>query len=130
MGNSLWIATFFRVRLEYELAPGQHLLGGVWSLSRIWSSTRRVSGRGASKSGRRGGLIAEAPRIFLLQGTVLCGKPSPKVRRALAQVTDLDVLESLLLRVVQVGSRTELLEVLRKGIPSISSPCLDGGTTG
>lgn len=29
MGKSLWTATLLLVRLEYELASGQQLLGGV-----------------------------------------------------------------------------------------------------
>jgi hypothetical protein len=42
-------------------------------------------------------------------GTTLFGKPSVKVRRATAGITDLELLESLLLRVIQVNSWTDLL---------------------
>lgn len=76
------------------------------------------------------GRVEEAQHNLLSLGTVLFGKPSAQVQRVLDPVTDIDVLEALLLRVVQVGSWTELLDDLRKGIPAISSPLLAGGATG
>ena len=65
------------------------------------------------KKGRVEGRSDEAQRILLRLGTTLFGKPSPKVRRALRQVTDLDVLEALLLRVVEVRTWNELLDELQ-----------------
>ena len=55
------------------------------------------------------GRVEEAQRILLSQGTALFGKPSVKVRRVLAGITDLELLESLLLRVIQISSWTDLL---------------------
>jgi hypothetical protein len=42
-------------------------------------------------------------------GTARFGKPSVKVRRALAGITDLELLESLVLRMIQVRSWPDLL---------------------
>ena len=61
------------------------------------------------QQGYQEGRIEEAQRILLLQGTALFGKPSVKVRRVLAGITDLELLESLLLRVIQISSWTDLL---------------------
>jgi predicted transposase YdaD len=61
------------------------------------------------KQGYQEGRIEEAQRILLFQGTALFGKPSVKVRRVLAGITDLELLESLLLRVIQVSIWTDLL---------------------
>ena len=61
------------------------------------------------KQGYQEGRIEEARRNLLSLGTALFGKPSVKVRRALAGITEVELLESLLLRVIQVSSWTDLL---------------------
>jgi uncharacterized phage protein gp47/JayE len=61
------------------------------------------------EEGREEGRADEARRNLLSLGTALFGKPSVKVRRALAGITDVELLESLLLRVIQVSSWTDLL---------------------
>ncbi|HBH50861.1 MAG TPA: hypothetical protein DDY91_03105 [Planctomycetaceae bacterium] len=63
----------------------------------------------AFEEGYQEGRAEEARRILLLLGAALFGKPSVKVRRATAGITDLELLESLLLRVIQVSSWTDLL---------------------
>ena len=59
------------------------------------------------------GRAEAAQRNVLSLGTSLLGKPSPKVRRTLGRITDLNVLETLLLSVVKVDSWTELLAHLK-----------------
>jgi uncharacterized phage protein gp47/JayE len=61
------------------------------------------------EEGREEGRADEARRNLLSLGTALFGKPSVKVRRALAGITEVELLESLLLRVIQVSSWTDLL---------------------
>ena len=65
------------------------------------------------EEGRAEARAKEAQRILLSLGAILFGKPTAKVRRVLAQFTDRNVLEALLLRVVKVSSWAELLEDLR-----------------
>ncbi len=97
--KSLWTATYVLMGLEYDREFTKHLLRGVRSMK------ESVTYQAILEEGR----AEEAQRSVLLLGTSLLGKPSPKVRRTLARVTDLDVLEALLLRVVKVSSWTDLL---------------------
>ena len=118
--SSLWTATYILMGLEYDKEFTQHLLRGVRAMKESVTyqailEEGREEGREEGvkkgvKKGRAEGRSDEAQRILLRLGTTLFGKPSPKVRRALRQVTDLDVLEALLLRVVKVRSWTELLD--------------------
>ncbi len=63
--------------------------------------------------GRVEGRVEEAQHILLLLGTELFGRPSVQVRRVLDRVTDIDVLEALLLRVIEVRTWNELLDELQ-----------------
>jgi hypothetical protein len=130
--SSLWTATDILMGLESDKEFTQHLLRGVRAMKESVTyqailEEGREEGREEGlerglekgvkkgvkigvKKGRVEGRSDEAQRILLRLGTTLFGKPSPKVRRALRQVTDLDVLEALLLRVVEVRSWTELLD--------------------
>ena len=97
--QSLWTATYVLMGLEYEREFTQHLLRGVCAMK------ESVTYQAILEEGR----VEEAQRILLSQGTALFGKPSVKVRRTLAGITDVELLESLLLRVVKVSNWTQLL---------------------
>ena len=97
--QSLWTATYVLMGLEYEREFTQHLLRGVCAMK------ESVTYQAILEEGR----VEEAHRILLSQGTALFGKPSVKVRRTLAGITDVELLESLLLRVVKVSNWTQLL---------------------
>jgi predicted transposase YdaD len=97
--QSLWTATYVLMGLEYEREFTQHLLRGVCAMK------ESVTYQAILEEGR----AEEAQRILLSLGTVRFGKPSVKVRRALAGITDVELLETLLLRVVKVNNWTQLL---------------------
>ena len=69
--------------------------------------------REGRKEGREEGLeegrAEEARRILLVQGTKRFGTPSPKVGRTITQISDGRLIETLILRILDVESWTELL---------------------
>ena len=105
--QSLWTATYVLMGLEYDREFTKHLLRGVRSMK------ESVTYQAILEEGREEGRAEAAQRNVLSLGTSLLGKPSPKVRRTLGRITDLNVLETLLLSVVKVDSWTELLADLK-----------------
>jgi hypothetical protein len=109
--QSLWTATYVLMGLEYEREFTQHLLRGVCAMK------ESVTYQAILEEGR----AEEAQRILLSLGTARFGKPSVKVRRALAGITDLELLESVLL-----SSRSAVGPIswptYRKPFPSQVSP--------
>ncbi|MFN9371394.1 MAG: hypothetical protein ACK6D3_05850 [Planctomycetaceae bacterium] len=109
--KSLWTATYVLMGLEYEREFSQHLLRGVCAMkeSVTYQAILEEGREEGRQEGRQEGRADEAQRILLSLGTALFGKPSAKVRRALTGNTDLELLESLLVRGVKGSSWTELL---------------------
>jgi predicted transposase YdaD len=134
VADSLWTATLILLGLEYEQAFAKQLLRGVGSMKEsvtyqaILEEGREKGLREGRKEGRKEGREegrkqgrkegheegrAEASRrILLVQGTKRFGTPSPKVRRKMTQISDVRVIETLVLRILDVESWAELLAEL------------------
>ena len=116
---SLWTATYVLMGLEYEQAFAAQLLQGVRSMK------ESVTYQAILKEGRAEGLEKgleeglekglekgreeEARRILLAQGTKRFGKPSTKIRKTIAAITEPVDFERLAVRLLDVESWTDLL---------------------
>ncbi len=72
----------------------------------------REGRRKGRKIGREEGRAEASRRILLVQGTKRFGTPSPKVRRKMTQISDVRVIETLVLRILDAKSWAELLAEL------------------
>lgn len=127
VADSLWTATLILLGLEYEQAFANQLLRGVRSMKesvtyqaileegrekglREGRKEGREKGRQEGRQeGREAGRAEEARRILLVQGTKRFGTPSPKVRRTMTQISDVRLIETLILRILDVETWAELL---------------------
>lgn len=127
VADSLWTATFILLGLEYDQAFAKQLLRGVGSMKesvtyqaileegrekglREGREKGRVEGREEGRvKGREEGREKEALRILLVQGTKRFGTPSAKVRRKIMQISDVRLIDALVLRVLDVESWAQLL---------------------
>jgi predicted transposase YdaD len=101
--NSLWTATYVLLGLEYDEEFTRQLLRGVRSMK------ESVTYQAILKEGREEGREEEALRILLALGTKRFGKPTAKIRRSLAQITDRERLEDLATQILDVRSWADLL---------------------
>ncbi|MCY2966008.1 MAG: hypothetical protein NT069_20650 [Planctomycetota bacterium] len=108
--DSLWTATYVLLGLEYPKEFANQLLRGVRSMKEsvtyqaILEEGRELGREVGREEGRE-----EARRILLALGTKRFGKPSTKIRRAVAGITEPAVFEGLAVRMLDVESWTELL---------------------
>ncbi|MFN7803305.1 MAG: hypothetical protein ACK5TO_04790 [Planctomycetaceae bacterium] len=72
----------------------------------------REGRRKGRKIGREEGRAEASRRILLVQGTKRFGTPSLKVRRKMTQISDVRVIETLVLRILDAKSWAELLAEL------------------
>ena len=100
--DSLWTATYVLMGLEYEEGFASQLLQGVRSMK------ESVTYQAILKEGREEGR-EEARRILLALGAKRFGKPSAKVRRTVATITEPAVFEDLATRLLDVESWADLL---------------------
>ncbi|MCY2968668.1 MAG: hypothetical protein NT069_34430, partial [Planctomycetota bacterium] len=75
----------------------------------VRSMTESVTYPAILKEGREAGREEEARRILLALGTKRFGKPSTKIRKVVAGMTEPAVIEDLATRMLDVKSWTELL---------------------
>ena len=73
---------------------------------------RRKGRKVGREEGRKEGRAEASRRILLVQGTKRFGTPSPKVRRKMTQISDVRVIETLVLRILDAKSWAELLAEL------------------
>ena len=120
--ESLWTATYVLLGLEYEQEFASQLLRGVRAMKE--SVTYQAILQEGREEGREEGLVqgrvqgreegreegrSESRQILLALGTVRFGKPSPKIRRAVARIADPETLKRLAVRVLSARNWTELL---------------------
>ena len=103
----LWSAAYILMGLRYQDALIQTLLRGVMSLEE--SVTYQAILRKGEARGEARGRATEARRMLLAQGRARFGKPSARVVAALEDLSDLDQLEELGVRLLQASSWEELL---------------------
>jgi hypothetical protein len=99
----LWSAAYILMGLRYQDALIQTLLRGVVNME------ESVTYQAILREGEARGKAAEARRMLLLQGGARFGEPSAKVVAALDALSDVNQLEELAIRLLQVSSWDELL---------------------
>jgi hypothetical protein len=112
--DSLWTATYILMGLEYDSTFTSKLLSGVRSMKEsVTYQAILAEGRAEGRlKGREEGRADEARRILVAQGTKRFGKPSAKTRKAIAGVSDPNVLERLATRLLDVDDWNDLLDGL------------------
>lgn len=103
----LWSATYILMGMRYEQAQIQTLLQGVIAMKE--SVTYQAILREGKAEGLAEGQAKEARRILLLQGRSRFGEPTPEVIAAVNALADVNKLEELSVRLLQVSSWQELL---------------------
>ena len=96
----LWTATYVLVGLRYDKLFAQTLLRGVRETMRESVTYQEIVEEGRLDKGRED---------ILRIGTKRFGKPSRKIRQTISQIGDLDRLNALLDRTLEVSSWNELL---------------------
>ncbi len=109
--QTLWMATYLLMGLNYPDELIDRLLEGVENMKESATYQKilregRVEGRA---EGRVEGLVEGERRILRRLGTRQFGKPDPLIDAALDAITDLDRLEQLSDRVLEVKTWEELL---------------------
>lgn len=99
----LWSATYILMGVRYEQALIQTLLQGVIAMK------ESVTYQAILREGEAKGEAKEARRILLMQGSTRFGEPTPEVVAALDSLADVEKLEQLSMRLLQVSSWQELL---------------------
>ncbi len=99
----LWSATYILMGVRYEEALIQTLLRGVIAMK------ESVTYQAILREGKAEGQATEARRILLLQGRSRFGEPTPETVAALNCLADVEKLEQLSMRLLQVNSWQELL---------------------
>lgn len=118
--SELWTATFVLLGLRYDRAVAQSLLRGVREIMRESSTYQLIVEEGLAEGMAKGlaqgvaqgverGQVTARREDILKIGTKRFGKPPRKVREAIAELSDLDRLDALLDRVLDVPSWSELL---------------------
>lgn len=103
----LWSATYILMGVRYEQALIQTLLQGVIAMKE--SVTYQAILREGEAKGLAEGQAKEARRILLLLGRSRFGEPTPEAAAALNALAEVEKLEQLSLRLLQVSSWQELL---------------------
>jgi hypothetical protein len=99
----LWAATYILMGLRYPDAMAQELLRGVLSMKE--STTYQA----ILREGRAEGALAEGRKLLMLLGETRFGPLDPKARAALDNITDLEILEALGVRLLEASSWQDLL---------------------
>ena len=107
----LWSATYILMGVRFEEALIQTLLQGVIAMkeSVTYQAILREGEAKGLAEGLAEGQAKEARRILLLQGRSRFGAPTPEVVAALNSLADVEKLEQLSMRLLQVSSWQELL---------------------
>ena len=105
--QTLWMATYLLMGLNYPDELVDRLLEGVQNMKE--SATYQKILREGRVEGRVEGLVEGERRILRRLGTRQFGKPDPLIDAALDAITDLDRLEQLSVRVLEVKTWEELL---------------------
>ncbi|MGC1719228.1 MAG: hypothetical protein WA746_09590, partial [Isosphaeraceae bacterium] len=98
-----WTATYLLMGLNYSNELIDRLLEGVQSMK------ESVTYQKILKKGRAEGRTEEAKRILKRLGSRRVGKPQPLIEAAIDAIADLDRLEQLSDRVLEVTGWEELL---------------------
>ncbi len=113
--QTLWMATYLLMGLNYSDELIDRLLEGVENMKESATYQKilregRVEGRAEGRvEGRVEGLVEGERRILRRLGTRQFGKPNPLIDAALDAISDLDRLEQLSDRVLDVKTWEELL---------------------
>src|SRR5271157_140006 len=99
----LWTATYLLMGLKYSDELIDRLLAGVQNMK------ESVTYQKILREGRAEGRAEEAKRILKRQGSKRFGKPDAHIEAAIDAITDLDRLEQLSDRVLEVTGWEELL---------------------
>jgi predicted transposase YdaD len=103
----LWTATYVLMGLRYDRALAAQLLQGVRQMKE--SVTYQAILDEGRAEGRAKGRAEELQRVLLLQGEKRFGPAGARVRETLAALHDIERLEALSLRLLDVESWDELL---------------------
>ncbi|MGA7499734.1 MAG: DUF4351 domain-containing protein [Isosphaeraceae bacterium] len=101
--ETLWTATYILMGLKYSDELIDRLLEGVQNMK------ESVTYQKILREGRAEGRAEEAKRILKRQGSKRFGQPEPLVEAAIDAIADLDRLEQLSDRVLEVTGWEELL---------------------
>jgi predicted transposase YdaD len=101
--ETLWTATYILMGLKYSDELIDRLLEGVQNMK------ESVTYQKILREGRAEGRTEEAKRILKRQGSKRFGKPEPLIEAAIDAIADLDRLEQLSDRVLEVTGWAELL---------------------
>jgi predicted transposase YdaD len=104
--EDLWTATYLLMGLRYPPEVGRQLLQGVRNMRE--SSTYQAILEEGRAEGEARGRAEEARRSILLIGRKRLGEPSPDVQARLDALSDVDALERLLGRSLDVETWEEL----------------------
>jgi len=117
--KDLWTATFVLMGLRYDQELIGRLLEGVIAMEesvtyqaiiRKGWETGRAEGKAEGKAeGEKMGRLDEARKTLLLVGRSRLGEPEADVTAALQAIDDLEKLEQLIVRVLEVNTWQELL---------------------
>jgi hypothetical protein len=99
--EKLWIATLFLMAQRYEPTFARQLVDGVYNMreSTIYQAILQ-EGRG---EGLSAGRVGEAQRLLLRQGGIRFGPPDEATRAAVEAIEDLDRLERMSDRIVDMS---------------------------
>jgi predicted transposase YdaD len=99
LAKDLWTATYILLGMRYDRAFAKHLLRGVMAMEES-TTYQAILEEGA---------LREAQKNLLLVGHARFRETPPKVRKAIAAITDVAHLEDLLVRSQNAASWQELL---------------------
>jgi predicted transposase YdaD len=115
LAGSLWVCTFVLMGLRYPRELTKHLLQGVQAMKEsvtyqaiLEEGEERGIAKGEAKGEAKGNLN-EARKLLLRLGTRRFGAPSANVKTAIEAIADLERLELLIERVLDIGGWEELL---------------------
>jgi predicted transposase YdaD len=103
----LWAATYILMGLRYRPEFAAQLLKGVRAMKE--SSTYQAILAEGRAEGRAEGQAVEARKILLRQGTKRFGSPDARTQSAIEAISDVERLEQLTERLLDVSSWDELL---------------------
>ncbi|MBI3469542.1 MAG: Rpn family recombination-promoting nuclease/putative transposase [Planctomycetes bacterium] len=105
----LWTATFVLVGLKYDELFARTLLRGVLEIMKESVTYQAILEEGRAE-GHEQGRLAKGREDILRIGTKRFGKPSRKVRETISGISDVDHLNALLDRVLEVSNWKELID--------------------
>jgi predicted transposase YdaD len=110
--GDLWTATWVLMGLRYEQELVERLLRGVIAMEE--SVTYQAIIRKGRDQGRAEGKAEEARKSLFLVGRQLLGEPAADVTAAIQAIDDVERLEQLVVRALQVKTWDELFDRPRK----------------